>query len=46
MYTMGTRLRHGERFRGIAFWFMSPEQFRPDFEAMNAALKARVEGTG
>lgn len=42
----GTRLRHGERFIGIAFWFMSPEQFRPDFEAMNAALKARVEGAG
>lgn len=42
----GTRLRHGERFRGVALWFMSPEQFRPDFDAMNAALKARVEGTG
>lgn len=42
----GTRLLHGERFLGIAFWFMSAEQFRADFEAMNAALKVRVEAVG
>lgn len=41
----GTRLVHGETFRGVAFWFVDAEQFRADFEAMNAALKARVEGT-
>ena len=40
----GTRLVHGERFRGIALWVIDPEQFRADFEALNAALKARAEG--
>lgn len=40
----GTRLRHGERFRGVALWFMSTERFRADFERMNAALKERAEG--
>lgn len=39
----GTRLVHGERFCGVAFWFMDAEQFRADFEAMNTALKARAE---
>jgi hypothetical protein len=42
----GTRLRHGERFHGVALWFMSPERFRADFDRMNAALKARVEAGG
>lgn len=42
-----TRLVHGENFRGIALWFFDVEQFRPDFEAMNMALKGVVEaGTG
>lgn len=40
----GTRLVQGERFRGIALWIIDPEQFRADFEALNAALKARAEG--
>lgn len=40
----GTRLVHGERFRGIAFWFVKAESFRGDFERMNAALVARVRG--
>lgn len=39
----GTRLVHGESFRGVLLWFMDVERFRADFEAMNAALKARVE---
>lgn len=39
----GTRLVHGEKFRGILLWFMGVEQFRADFEALNAALKARAE---
>ena len=39
----GTRLIHGERFRGIGLWFIGVEQFRADFEAMNQALKARAE---
>lgn len=39
----GTSLVHGERFRGIALWFIDVERFRSDFEAMNAALKRRVE---
>lgn len=39
----GTRLIHGETFRGIALWVMDVERFRADFEAMNAALKQRAE---
>lgn len=39
----GTRLVHGETFRGVALWFLDVTRFRADFEAMNAALKARVE---
>lgn len=39
----GTRLIHAESFHGIAMWAFRAETFRPDFEAMNAALKARVE---
>lgn len=42
----GTRLVHGERFRGIALWFMDVEQFRGDFERMNAALKREAETSG
>jgi hypothetical protein len=38
-----THLTHGEAFRGIGLWFMDVEQLRRDFEAMNAALKLRVE---
>ncbi|MEL7463273.1 MAG: SRPBCC domain-containing protein [Pseudomonadota bacterium] len=34
----GTRLTHGERFSGVALWFMDVEAFRADFEAMNEAL--------
>lgn len=39
----GTRLVHGERFRGVLLWFVDTSQFRADFERMNAALKQRVE---
>ncbi|MCC5979744.1 MAG: SRPBCC domain-containing protein [Salinarimonas sp.] len=39
----GTRLIHGERFRGVLLWAMGVHQFRPVFEAANAALKARAE---
>jgi hypothetical protein len=39
----GTRLVHGERFRGVLLWSIDAEEFRADFEAMNEALKARVE---
>lgn len=42
-HNSGTRLVHGESFRGVLLWFMDVERFRADFEAMNAALKARVE---
>lgn len=40
----GTRLVHGERFHGVGLWLIGVERFRADFEAMNAALKARAEG--
>jgi hypothetical protein len=39
----GTRLDHSESFRGLLVPFLKAEVFRKDFEAMNAALKARVE---
>lgn len=39
----GARLTHGERFHGVAFWFVDAAEFRSDFEAMNTALKARAE---
>lgn len=39
----GTRLVHGERFRGVLLWAMNVHRFRPLFEAANAALKARAE---
>lgn len=36
-------LTHGERFSGALLMFIDPESFRGDFEAMNTALKERVE---
>ena len=39
----GTRLIHGERFRGVLLWAINVQQFRPGFEAGNAALKVMVE---
>ena len=39
----GTRLDHGETFRGLLLWFIDTDRFRADFTAMNAALNARVE---
>lgn len=41
----GTRLVHGERFRGVLLWFIDTGQFRADFERMNAALKARIDSS-
>ena len=41
----GTRLIQGERFRDVLLWAMEVQQFRAGFEAGNAALKARAEGT-
>ncbi len=41
----GTRLIQGERFRGLLLWAMDVQQFRAGFEAGNAALKARAEGS-
>ena len=40
----GTRLMHGERFRGMLLWVMNVQQFKAGFEAANAALKACAEG--
>ena len=40
----GARLIHGERFSGVALWFMDVEDFRADFEAMNGALAAHLAG--
>ena len=37
-----TRLVHEETFSGLMLRFMDVESFRPSFEAMNEALKARV----
>ena len=39
----GTRLIHGEKFRGLLLWVMDVYQFRPAFEAANEGLKARAE---
>lgn len=39
----GTRLIHGEHFRGLLLWVMDVHQFRPAFEAANAGLKGRAE---
>jgi hypothetical protein len=38
----GTRLVHGETFRGLLLWVMSVDRFRADFTAMNLALRERV----
>jgi hypothetical protein len=38
-----TRLIHEEMFRGLLLHVMDIETFRPSFEALNAALKARAE---
>ena len=39
----GTRLIHGEDFNGLFLFMMDGEQTRQGFEAMNQALKKRVE---
>ena len=39
----GTRLIQGERFRGLLLWVMEVQQFRPGFEAGNAAMKTMAE---
>lgn len=39
----GTRLIHGEHFTGLLLAFIEVAAFKPGFEAMNAALKARAE---
>lgn len=39
----GTRLVHGEKFAGILLWLLNTQRFAADFEAMNRALKQRVE---
>jgi hypothetical protein len=41
----GIRLIQGERFRGLLLWGIDVQQFRAWFEAGNAALKERAEGT-
>lgn len=38
----GTRLVHGETFRGLLLWGMKVDRFREDFTAMNLALRDRV----
>lgn len=42
----GTRLIHEEMFSGLLTRLIRAEPFRPSFEAMNAALKARAEAAG
>lgn len=42
----GTRLVHGESFRGLLLWVMSVEGFRKDFDTMNEALRERVVRAG
>lgn len=39
----GTRLIHGERFRGLLLWVIDIQPFRAEFERANDALKARAE---
>jgi len=39
----GTHFIQHEHFRGVLLWMIDVEQFRKNFEAMNAALKARAE---
>jgi hypothetical protein len=38
-----TRFTQGETFSGVALWFFDVNQLVPGFNAMNAALKKRVE---
>ncbi|HLL52642.1 MAG TPA: SRPBCC domain-containing protein [Myxococcaceae bacterium] len=45
----GTRLIHGEEFRGLYPWWVGPERvetFRPKYEGINRALAARVLAGG
>ncbi|MCV0397823.1 MAG: SRPBCC domain-containing protein [Rhizobiaceae bacterium] len=42
----GTRLVHGERFHGVLLWVMDARKFLANFQAMNRALKERVEAGG
>lgn len=42
----GTRLVHGETFRGLLLWVMKVDRFRDDFTAMNLALRDRVVTLG
>lgn len=42
----GTRLVHGETFRGLLLWVMKVNRFRDDFTAMNLALRDRVVALG
>lgn len=42
----GTRLIHGETFRGLLLWVMKVDRFRSDFTAMNLALRDRVVSLG
>ena len=39
----GTRFIQGEHFRGVLLWIFDVNGLLPNFEAMNAALKKRVE---
>lgn len=39
----GTHFIQHERFRGVLLWMIDVDQFTKNFEAMNAALKARAE---
>lgn len=39
----GTRLIHGERFRGLLLWGIDVQQFRPGFEAANEGLRQRAQ---
>jgi hypothetical protein len=39
----GTRFTQGEQFRGILLWVFDVKTLLPDFDAMNSALKKRVE---
>ncbi len=43
VHELGTRLVHGEIFRGVALWFIDVERFSDNFSNMNEALKTRVE---
>ena len=39
----GTDVIQGESFKGVMVPFIKPERLRVDYEAMNTAMKARVE---